>query len=232
MKTNLLFLDTETTGIEGRLIQLAYKKEGDAPVFVENYKPPVPIEIEAMATHHITERMVANKSPFMESEGHKELSELLKDSVLVAHNARFDMGMLEKEGIKIGDYICTWRVAQTMYDYPQYKMQYLRYLWGIDDIPKAHAHSAAGDVMVLEKVFGHMVEEYSRQHETSKDETVSKFIEISCKPLLFKRVTFGKYVGKTFEELKAIDVGYLQWMATLKDKDEDLLYTVNYFLGK
>ncbi len=162
MKTDLLFLDTETTGIEGRLIQLAYKKRGDEHVFVENYKPPVAIEIEAMATHHITERMVAGKTPFAGSRDHKKLSEILKDSVLVAHNAAFDMGMLRKEGITIHDYICTWKVAQSMYDYPQYKMQYLRYLWSIDDIPEAHAHSAAGDVMVLEKVFDHMAEEYAR----------------------------------------------------------------------
>ena len=233
MQTNLLFLDTETTGIEnGRLIQLAYKKRGDAAVFVENYKPPVPIEIEAMATHHITERMVAGKTSFVGSKDHEKLSELLKDSVLVAHNAAFDMGMLKKEGIEIGNYICTWKVAQTMYDYPQYKMQYLRYLWGIDDIPEAHAHSAAGDVMVLEKVFDHMAEEYAREHKLSEEETIKAFVEISSKPLLLRRATFGKYAGKTFEEIKTLDPSYLRWMATLTDKGEDWTYSVNYYLNK
>jgi exodeoxyribonuclease X len=232
MKMNLLFLDTETTGIEGHLIQLAYKRAGEEHVFVENYKPPVPIEIEAMATHHITERMVAEKIPFLGSKDHKALQELLKDSVLVAHNARFDMSILIKEGIAIGDYICTWRVAQAMYDYPQYKMQYLRYLWGIDDIPEAHAHSAAGDVMVLEKVFEHLAKDYALTNGTSEDETIQKFIEISKNPLLLRRATFGKYAGKTFEEIKVIDLNYLQWMGTLADKGEDWLYTVNYYLGK
>ena len=233
MKMNLLFLDTETTGIEnGRLIQLAYKKRGEETVFVENYKPPVAIEIEAMATHHITERMIADKAPFANSADHAQLVALLKDHVLVAHNARFDIGMLEREGMAIGDYICTWRVAQAMYDYPQYKMQYLRYLWGIDDIPEAHAHSAAGDVIVLEKVYDHLAEEYMKTNGITEDETIKKFIELSKNPLLLRRATFGKYAGKTFEEIKKIDLSYLQWMATLTDKGEDWTYTVSYYLGK
>ncbi len=43
---------------------------------------------------------------------------------------------------------------------------------------------------------------------------------------------FGKYAGKTFEEIKTLDHGYLQWMATLTDKGEDWTYSVNYYLNK
>ena len=64
---NILFLDTETTGLEnGRIVQLAYKNRGDKDTFVEYYKPPVPIEFGAMGTHHITEKMVANEPPCTE----------------------------------------------------------------------------------------------------------------------------------------------------------------------
>ena len=78
---NLIFLDTETTGIvNGRLIQLAYKKQGDANICVEYYKPPTPIEIEAMVVHHITEKHVANRPPFLKSPAYEKLQALLPDS--------------------------------------------------------------------------------------------------------------------------------------------------------
>ena len=229
-KQDLIFLDTETTGIEnGRLIQLAYKKQGDSAMFVEYYKPPVPIDIEAMSVHHITEKKVADKTPFERSPTHGALSALLANSILVAHNAKFDIGILEREGIDTPHYICTMRIAKTMYDYPQYKMQYLRYLWDIDN-SAANAHDAEGDVIILEKVFEHMLEEYTKEHHLSEEETIKKFVEISENPMLLRKANFGKYTGKTFEEIKTIDRPYLEWMGTLKDKDEDFIYTVNHYL--
>lgn len=245
MKQNLIFLDTETTGIvDGRIIQLAYKKQDSnvggriikEKTLVEYYKPPVPIEIEAMAVHHITEKHVADKAAFTGSKTHHELQALLTDpaTILVAHNAKFDMGILEREGMTMGRFICTMKVAQSMYDLPMYKMQYLRYLWGIED-DEATAHDAEGDVAILEKVFDHMLAEYSAAHaatasDDAKIATIEAFVAISKNPILLRRATFGKYAGKTFEEIKTTDVGYLQWMATLADKDEDFAYTVNYWL--
>src|SRR3989344_171381 len=60
----IIFLDTETTGNSDtdRLCQLAVKERYiDEPLINALYKPPVPISIESMAIHHITERMVAYK---------------------------------------------------------------------------------------------------------------------------------------------------------------------------
>ena len=235
MKTTLVFLDTETTGIEnGRLVQLAYKKQGaKEKMVVEYFKPPVPIEIEAMAVHHITEKHVADKPAFGGSETLKTLQALLADpaAILVAHNAKFDMGILEREGVALGRFICTMKVAMAMYDLKMYKMQYLRYLWGIED-NEATAHDAEGDVTILEKVFDHMFTEYGNAHGVSEAEVIEAFITISKNPVLLRRASFGKYAGKTFEEIKAADPGYLQWMSTLTDKDEDFAYTVNHYSEK
>jgi DNA polymerase III epsilon subunit-like protein len=242
MKQNLVFLDTETTGIEnGRLIQLAYKKQNNVlgddngnkeKTVVEYFKPPVPIEIEAMAIHHITEKHIAAKPAFAKSKAFDALQKLLADpaTILVAHNAKFDIGILEREGVAIDHnrFICTMKVAQTMYDLPQYKMQYLRYLWGIED-DEAIAHDAAGDVAILEKVFDYLATDYAAKHPG--EDAVEAFINISKNPVLLRRASFGKYAGKTFEEIKTVDVGYLQWMSSLADKDEDFLYTVNYYLN-
>jgi len=253
----LVFLDTETTGIEnGRIIQLAYKKQNNVlggnddtknrnsekNIVVEYFKPPVPIEIEAMSVHHITEKHVAAKPAFAGSKAYDALQKLLADplTILVAHNAKFDIGILEREGIAIDHnrFICTMKVAQSMYDLPQYKMQYLRYLWGIED-DEATAHDAEGDVAILEKVFDYMLADYMAAHaaeyvnapmNNSESSAIQAFVTISKNPVLLRRAPFGKYAGKTFEEIKAADSGYLQWMATLEDKGEDFLYTVNYYL--
>jgi exodeoxyribonuclease X len=62
-----LFFDTETTGnMDGdRLVQLGIKERGIAePLLNALYKPPLPIAYEAMAIHHITEKMVEGRPAF------------------------------------------------------------------------------------------------------------------------------------------------------------------------
>ena len=34
------------------------------------------------------------------------------------------------------------------------------------------------------------------------------------------------------EEIKQNEPSYLNWLATIKDKDEDFYYTINYHLNK
>lgn len=228
----LLFLDTETTGLEhGRLIQLAHKKRGDAATFVEYYKPPVPIEFEAMGVHHITERMVADAAPFSETETFKSLPATLASAILVAHNAAYDIGILKTEGIETPRHICTYKVAYRMYDLPNHKLQSLRYRWGIE-VPNAVAHDAAGDVDVLELVFEHMLAEYIEREGCSEADAISAFERITAEPTLLRKVTFGKYAGMSFEELAKTDPDYLRWMRDkLTDKGDDFLHTVRHHLS-
>ena len=94
-----IFLDTETTGTDepDRLCQLAYKLE-TGEIVNELFKPPLPIAIEPMSIHHITNEMVADKPAFKESPDYQKLVDLLNDdtNILVAHNAKFDVNMLIK----------------------------------------------------------------------------------------------------------------------------------------
>lgn len=228
----IILLDTETTGLEnGRIVQLAYKNRGDHPMFIEYYKPPVPIEFGAMGVHHITEEMVVDKLPFSETSTYKELPKILQDSVLVAHNAQYDIGILKTEGIETNKFICTYKVAYSLYDFPDHKLQSLRYRWGVK-IDEAKAHDASGDVMVLEKVFDYMLQDYMTQNNVTDNEAIEKFIEISKSPLLLRTINFGKSRGTSFEEIREKDFSYLQWLGNLPDKDEDFIYTVKYHLNK
>ena len=230
---NLIFLDTETTGLkDGRVVQVAYKISDSNTLVAEYFKPPVPIDIEAMAVHHITEKKVLDKQTFKDSKMFKDLAGFLKDSILVAHNAPYDITILANEGITSGKFICTYKIAYHIYDLPNYKMQYLRYLWNIDE-DSALAHSAEGDVVILEKVFSHMLEEYSKNNNLTHEQSVNKFIEISSTPQLQRKITFGKHIGKTFEEIKKNDPSYLNWLHNnaLADKSEDFVYTVKHYMG-
>jgi exodeoxyribonuclease X len=229
---NILFLDTETTGFEeGRIIQLAYKDKGSKDILVEYYKPPVPIEFGAMGVHHITEKMVADKLPFSETDTYKKLPQILSDSILVAHNAKFDIGILKTEGIDTLNHICTYKVAYSLYDYPDHKLQSLRYRWGIE-IDEARAHDASGDVLVLEEVFNYMLSDYMSKNQKTEEETIKKFIEISMTPQLLRSINFGKSRGMSFDEIRQNDFSYLEWLAKLPDKDEDFVFTVKYHIEK
>lgn len=220
-----IFLDTETTGnhLEDRLIQLAYKYRD--VVVNELFKPSLPIKIEAMAVHHITEKMVADKYSFEGSTTRSELRETLleEDSVLVAHNAKFDIGMLEKEYLEIPRFICTLKVAKHLdkdAKIESFSLQYLRYFLGIE--VEASAHDALGDILVLEKLFERL----------SAKMSIEEMIEVSNKPSLIQRFTFGKHKGLLLSE---VDDSYLTWLLNEKKKeevqDEDWIYTLNYYLN-
>lgn len=51
------------------------------------------------------------KKNFLDSEMKTSIQTLLEENILVAHNASFDIKMFEKEGIKINQYIDTYKVS-------------------------------------------------------------------------------------------------------------------------
>ncbi len=93
-----VFLDTETTGTgpEDRLCQIAFKPEG-GPAVCKLFNPGMPISVDAMAIHHITNKMVQGKPFFRGSETHTQLRKLTGNerTVIVAHNALGDILVLE-----------------------------------------------------------------------------------------------------------------------------------------
>jgi DNA polymerase III epsilon subunit-like protein len=239
MKYKLLFLDTETTGNEDkdRLCQIAYS-DGHKRVSAL-YKPPIPISIESMAVHHITEKMVAHKPAFEFSVEHKELHERLHDeeTILVAHNAPFDIGMLKKEGIIPEKWIDTLRVARALdpeEKISSYRLQYLRYL--LDLNVEGMAHDALGDVLVLEKLFDRLLKKMTDENGGDEDKAIEEMMKISQEPCVFKTFRFGKYNGEKVQDVANKDRGYLEWLLKSKmennPEDEDWIHTLKHFLGK
>ncbi len=236
----IIFLDTETTGNEPEkdfLCQLAYKTEDET--YCELFKPPISIPPEASAITHITNKMVADKETFKESKDYTKIKSLLenKNAVMVAHNARFDEAIIAKEGIQPASTICTLRVARALDEknvIPQYKLQYLRYYLDIEI--EAEAHDALGDVLVLEKLYQRLLDKIMKDDNKSEAEAIEKMIDISSKPSLMNSFPFGKYNGKTLDEVKQMDRGYLEWMLAQKEQnpevEEDWIFSLKYYLSK
>jgi exodeoxyribonuclease X len=233
----LIFLDTESTGNDikkDRLCQVCFQV--DENIFTEYFKPPIPISIKAMSITHITNKMVEDKPSFEGSEMKNKLQDLLQEGVLVAHNANFDIGILENEGMKIPKSICTLKLAR-FFDadciVPEYNLQFLRYYLNIEI--EGNAHDAEGDVKVLKAVFDRLFSKM-RKDEENDEAVISKMIEISSKPSMIRKFFFGKYKGQKVEDIAKSDSGYLDWLLKSKlespDDEEDWIYTINHFQGK
>lgn len=234
---NLIFLDTETTGNEigkDRLCQICY--QSDSVCKKGYYKPPLPISIKAMSITHITNKMVTDKEPFVGSEIYNDLKTLLPESILVAHNAKFDIAMLEAEGLSVPRFICTLRVARFLDPrnvIPEYNLQFLRYFLDIDI--EGAPHEAEMDVKVLRAVFDRQFQKLKESLQTD-EATIEKMVEISKTPSTFTFFNFGKYKGKQIEEVLKSDRGYLEWMLKTKcedgSDDEDWIHTLRHYLAR
>jgi len=235
--SDVIFVDTETTSSkDARLLQLGTMKYGETVPKVNSYKPAVPIEIEAMVVHGITNEEAAL---FPEINFSEETKKELLPLILVAHKADFDIEVLKKEGIQTGLFIDTLKVAQTIIDSPSHGNQYLRYFLNLEVSKGAKPHDAGGDVLVLEALFKYlfvkvkelMEEENCGLIEVKEEDILNRMIKISSEPVLLKKVPFGKYKGMSFEEALEKDASYLRWMIQQKDLSDDLKYTLNKYLS-
>ena len=121
-------------------------------------------------------------------------------------------------------------------------MQFLRYYYDPEygfsnkDNIEIIAHSADGDVLVLEQVYKYLFNLAKEKAGIDDEEIIIKrMIEISNKPSLIRRFSFGKHIEKLVEEVAQQDRGYLEWFLKTKEEegtDEDWLYTLKYYLNK
>lgn len=246
MAKKYIILDTETTGTgdTDRVIQLGYIVLGAKEIEVHNefFNSDVPISFGAMEVHGITPDMIEGKPSCQESSSFKRLSELNSDdNYMIIHNAPFDLGMLEKEGFKTQmKVIDTLRVAKHLFpDEDAHRLQYFRYKMdlykeeqkeadALDIVVKAH--DAIGDVLVLKLLLSKLKEEISNQFPG--ENPVEKMVDLTNTPILVNSFRFGKYKGKTLQEVAAQDAGYLRWMLTgMENLDEDMRYSINSALG-
>jgi DNA polymerase-3 subunit epsilon/exodeoxyribonuclease X len=240
-----VLLDTETTGTseEDRIIQLGYmvlegKKE--TLVYNEFCSSERAISFGAMEVHGITPEMIEGKLTCKETQAYKALEALNEASnYVVIHNAPFDLGMLAKEGFTCKmKLIDTLRCAKHLFeDSEAHRLQFFRYKMGLyqEEASEAKAlgievkaHDAIGDVLVMKLFLSRLRE--AVQKKFPHDNPVEKLVELTQMPVMIKSFHFGKYRGKKIADVALEDAGYLRWMLSNMDLDEDMKYTLSQVL--
>ena len=160
LDTEYCVLDIETTGLSFRTEKITefgimkYKNGEVIDSFECFVNPEKPIPEEVVNITHITDEMVKN-APTIDQIMPKVL-DFIGDSVLVAHNADFDIGFIKYNCKQLGlelnnTYIDTLRLAKDLFpDYKKYKLGLIADNLGIK---VEVAHRALDDVDTLVKVF-------------------------------------------------------------------------------
>jgi len=127
-----------------------------------------------MAVHHITNEMVEDKPKIQHTTAYKRLKELNSiNNILVIHNAKFDLDMLQKEGFNsFFKLVDTFRVLKHLLPEGKFSLQYNRYALGLYKKEKEicekynikiNAHDALGDVVVLNLLFEYIIKNYKKK---------------------------------------------------------------------
>lgn len=236
----LCYLDVETTGVEKKdricSVGVIVEQDGTFETSYELIRPPKKVPPEAMSVHHITNEMLQDAPEFDASETAKKLEALNNaETILVGHNLTFDLEMLAREGVTWqGGMIDTLKCVKHLLgsEIAQFSLQYLRYELRLYREEKAlaerlgiplsahHALSDALHTLLLHRYLEEMAD-------------TERLMALTTERALVHKLTFGKYAGKFIEDIARRDPGYLEWMLrSLPDLDEDLRYSIEYYINE
>ncbi|WP_457743333.1 exodeoxyribonuclease X C-terminal domain-containing protein [Sulfurimonas sp.] len=230
----LIFLDVQTTGVEPDDVICSIALEGENNLIYELINEGKKIPTLVSSIHNITNEMIKGKSGLKQSNIYTVLEKYnKKENTLVGHNINFDLEKLAALNIIWnGEIIDTMKVSKHLIEECDlFSLNYLRYelklykqekelkaKYGIKDA--LVAHNAQSNVLLTKLLFDYL-------HEMSEVDTMK---ELSNKKVLLQKLTFGKYQGRYIEEIVDQDRAYLQWMLGLSEIDEDLKYSLEYYL--
>ena len=220
---SIILFDVETTGAdEGAQIIEAAVGHVTAPdsallepvlgeVTVERFQPSVPIQLGALATHHILEYELAECRP-------SSAFALPADvTLLIGHNIDFDWKMAGSPPIHR---ICTEALARAAWPtLDSYKLGALLYFILPQEEARerlARAHSAETDVQNLFTLLVALCREL-------RPESWKHLYRLSEEARIPKYITFGKHKpapGEPPKPFSEVPADYRQWMLKQPDMDE------------
>ena len=193
--TTYCVLDLETTGLSAKtekITEIGIMKIKNGEVlekFCEFVNPEKPIPQKVQEVTNITDDMVAD-SPTIEELFPKVL-EFIKGSVLVAHNAAFDIGFLKNVAKGLGyefdyTYVDTLPLARRLY--PDLKKHKLGKIAEHLKIKVEVAHRALDDVDTTVKILNVMMEELKKRGATKVADIGTKCEDEKAKSEEYKKV--------------------------------------------
>lgn len=166
LRRGFAVVDVETSGLDParhRVIEVAVtqldptgrsQREWSSLVRVPGSTGPVHV-------HGLTSESLKDAPNFADIA--PQLADLLRDRILVAHNAAFDWSFLAMEArrsrieLPVSERLCTWHLAKALQlPTSNLRLGTLAEHWGI---PVDQAHRAGDDVRVLVQVLGHCLDE-------------------------------------------------------------------------
>jgi DNA polymerase III subunit epsilon len=170
-ETYFAFLDVETTGLDpnsgDKICEIAVIKTLDGQIadeFVTLLNPGRNIPERAVSIHGITQTMV-NRAPFFRDIAN-DLLDFLNDTVIVAHNARFDLEFLRSELRNLTLYlpenniIDTLAIARRYYTFPSNSLgDIARYI----GLPIDKQHRALADVTTTKDILEYFIKDLERR---------------------------------------------------------------------
>ena len=165
------FLDVETTGLEpaagDKICEIAVIKTINGEIadeFATLINPGRSIPERAVSIHGINQAMVHGAPLFREVAN--DLLDFLQDSIIVAHNARFDLEFLKTElrslSISLPEYdvIDTLGIARRYYTFPSNSLGDIARHIGL---PLDKQHRALADVTTTKDIFQFFLKDLERR---------------------------------------------------------------------
>ncbi|MGQ0793804.1 MAG: exonuclease domain-containing protein [Deltaproteobacteria bacterium] len=165
------FLDVETTGLDpysgDRICEIAMLKTRGAKVidtFETLVNPGRAMPPRAVSVNGITDAMIRS-SPFFRDVA-KDVQNFLSDTVIVAHNASFDLGFVSAEFANLripppaNEIIDTLGIARRYYNFPSNGLGKIARHLGI---PIASEHRALSDAGLTKDIFDYFILDLRRR---------------------------------------------------------------------
>ena len=193
--TTYCVLDLETTGISPKtekITEIGIMKIKDGKVleeFCEFVNPQKPIPQRVVEITNITDDMVKDADTI--DKVFPNVLEFIKGSVLVAHNASFDIGYLKYTAKKLGydfdyTYVDTLPLARKLF--PELKKHKLGKIAEHLKIKVEVAHRALDDVDTTVKVFNQMLDMLKKKGATTVQDIATKCEDEETKKDEYKRL--------------------------------------------
>lgn len=246
----LAVFDLETTGTNianDRIVEICIIKinpDGNEQILIQRINPGIPIPAEATAVHGISNEDVVNQPTF--TEAGSKIALFLNNADLAGYNSnKFDIPLLVEEFLRAGisfdlkgrRFVDVQNIFHKM-EPRTLKAAYKFYC----QKELMNAHSAEADARATYEILKAQLECYCNSEFTGQDGVTSKPIVNDIKALhdfsyhnrnadLVGHIiyntkdrevfNFGKYKGKTVEEIFSIEPSYYDWMM----KSDFPLYT-------
>lgn len=251
------FLDVETTGLYpllgDKIIEIAmlkYEKGAQIDFFHSLINPLRTLPEEATKINKINEELIKN-APSFDSLAEKIL-EFISDSIIVAHNASFDLSFLSVEFAKCGILFKNWKaidtlkIANDIFMGQRNKLESVMKRYNLSS--NGELHRALNDTEILKNIFFELIEEEKIRNKKLEDlikeygfngeDNYDLIPEIIKEAIKEKKDIKGEYKTRENRIIKLISTPILPiwingtWYLYAKDKktQADLyLYCKNYY---